>query len=246
MPTLNDTVRRLSHLDCEFCISDGGSIDGTTAALESSPNARIIRSSPDEGIYDAWNKVLPYCRGEYLAFIGVDDKPIEEFLIKARKVFSNARRTPLLIYGDRYLQKGRYRRKVISPREPRLFKDNHPIFDIPHQGALNHRSVFEKRVFDKRFRLAGDVDFYISLRDVFRQEGYVYIPTPQIIANADGVSRAANSYAVYLHEYTTIEDIHGLRLGYPKKCLWLLSQLRHTPHLFSLIKEISWMIRHDR
>lgn len=53
------------------------------------------------------------------------------------------------------------------------------------------------------------MDFYISLRDVFRQEGHVYIPTPQIVANADGVSRAANSYAIYLHEYKTIEDVHG-------------------------------------
>ena len=81
MPTLNDMVRPLSHLDREFCISGGSSIGGTSTALESTPNARIIRSSPDEGIYDAWNKVLPYCRGDFLAFIGVDDRPVEKFFL---------------------------------------------------------------------------------------------------------------------------------------------------------------------
>ena len=244
--TLNETIRRLPTTDCEFCISDGASGDGTVEAIVDAPNVRVLRSSPDNGIYDAWNQVLDGCRGEYLAFIGVDDQPIPGFVAAAKQACSSAEQPPLLIYGDRILQRGNYRRTLHYSGRPRLFEADKPVFDIPHQGALNHRSLIDTRQFDGQFQLAGDLEFYIALRDRIRDGGYRHLPMPQVVASEEGLSRSAGSFAIYMREFHAIEERYGLTLGYPKARLRLLDLAARVPGLFGILKNASWMINHDK
>lgn len=243
---LNRTIRKLSGADCEFCISDGGSSDGTVAAIIDAPNVRVLRSSSDNGIYDAWNQVLDNCRGEYFAFIGVDDEPTREFIEAAKQLCTSSGQPPLLIYGDRILQRGKYRRTLRYTATPRLFEADRPVFDIPHQAALNHRSLIESKRFDGQFQLAGDLEFYIALRDRIRAGGYRYLPMLQVVASEDGLSRSAASFAIYLREFRAIEESYGLTLGYPKLKLHLLAVLAQIPGLFGALKKAAWMISHDR
>ena len=242
----NETVRQLSGVDCEFCVSDGNSSDETLAAISDAPNVRVLRSSPDNGIYDAWNQVLSDCRGDYFAFIGVDDRPTRKFLEAAKQCCAQSERPPLLIYGDRILEHGNYRRTINYSARPRLFEAAKPVFDIPHQAALNHRSLFEAKRFDSRFQLAGDLDFYIAMRSVIRDQGYRHLPLVQVIASEEGVSRSAKSFAIYLREYAAIEEAHGLALGYSGTKLRLMSLLERVPGVFGMLKEFSWRIRHDK
>jgi glycosyltransferase involved in cell wall biosynthesis len=244
--TLNETIQRLANTNCEFCISDGASSDGTLAAIADAPNVRVLRSAPDNGIYDAWNQVLDECRGEYLAFIGVDDQPIPGFVEAAKMAFTSANQSPLLIYGDRILQRGKYRRILRYSDKPRLLEADKPVFDIPHQGALNHRSLFEMRQFDGQFQLAGDLDFFIALRDTIRRGGYRHLSMPQILASEEGLSRSAASFRIYMREFRSIEQDHGLTLGYPKTKLRLLNLAAQIPGLFGVLKSASWIINHDR
>lgn len=244
--TLNETVRQLRATDCEFCISDGGSNDETLATIVDVPNVRVLRSAPDNGIYDAWNQVLDECRGEYLAFIGVDDQPMPGFVEAAKQACASVEQPPLLIYGDRVLQRGNYRRTLRYSGRPRLFEADQPIFDIPHQGALNHRSLIATKRFDGQFQLAGDLEFYIAMRDEIRKGGYRHLPMPQVVASEEGLSRSAESFAIYMREYRAIEERHGLTLGYPKARLRLLDLAARVPGLFGFLKNASWMINHDR
>jgi glycosyltransferase involved in cell wall biosynthesis len=243
---LNQTVRELSSVDCEFCISDGGSSDGTIASLVEAPNVRVLRSSPDGGIYDAWNQVIPMCSGEYIGFIGVDDQPTVAFLEAARAVYQSAESPPLLIYGDRILQRGRLRRTIRYGDTPRLLGDERPVFDIPHQAALNHKSLFDSRRFDGEFQLAGDLEFYVALRETIRAGGFRHIPIPQVIASEEGLSRSPRSFRIYAHEAERIEDLHGIRLGYSRTRQRLFSVFERLPRLFYLLKNLSWLVRHDR
>ncbi len=243
---LNETIRRLPVTDCEFCISDGASSDGTLAAIVDAPNVRKLRSSQDNGIYDAWNQVLDDCRGEYFAFIGVDDQPTREFLEAAKQVHADSDKPPLLIYGDRILQRGKYRRTLRYSAKPRLFESGRPVFDIPHQAALNHRSLIETKRFDGQYQLAGDLEFYVALRDRIREGGYRYLPMPQVVASEDGLSRSATSFGIYIREFRAIEQAYGLTLGYRKLKLHLLDLLARMPGVFGLLKSASWMINHDR
>ena len=243
---LNDTIRRLPSTDCEFCISDGGSSDETLAAIVDAPNVRVLRSKPDNGIYDAWNQVLDDCRGEFFAFIGVDDQPTNEFLEAAKQFVASLDQPPLLVYGDRILQRGEYRRTLRYPSAPRLLEAGRPIFDIPHQAALNHRSLFDAKRFDGQFQLAGDLEFYVAQRERIREGGYRYLPIPQVVASEDGLSRSVASFSIYLREFRMIEKSYGLLLGYPRLKLHLLALIAKIPGMFDVFKRASWMINHDR
>lgn len=62
----------------EIIIVDGGSIDGTQdflLTLDSwqSPSIRWS-SAPDNGIAQAWNRGVPSARGEWIVFLGADDR----------------------------------------------------------------------------------------------------------------------------------------------------------------------------
>ena len=59
----------------EIVVVDGASTDGTVAILER--NAKRLASwssEPDRGICDAWNKALARVRGEWVLFLGADDR----------------------------------------------------------------------------------------------------------------------------------------------------------------------------
>ena len=58
----------------ELIVMDGGSSDGTVEILKA--NAEKIgywESSPDRGIFHAWNKAVARARGDWICFLGADD-----------------------------------------------------------------------------------------------------------------------------------------------------------------------------
>jgi len=240
---LAKTISSLDGLPVEFIVSDGGSSDGTLEALAKIPNLIVAQSSPDEGIYDAWNKVIVNSNGLYIGFIGIDDMPTKKFILEAIKIFTNSSSYYSVLYGNIVLiRKERYR-SIISPANPKLFTSETPVFDIPHQGLLQHRTLFENHKFDKKYKLAGDLHFLLSASKNVPSFTYKKINQFQSIVSEDGVSRSASAWSLYLNEYCMIESDLRLKLGYSKNKILLLSLFKYTPRLFDFIKSISWLIR---
>ena len=79
-----------THEDVEHLIIDGASTDGTLAMAErykAESDASelghkvIIRSEPDDGIYDAMNKGLTQASGDYIIYMNAGDSfPKEDTL----------------------------------------------------------------------------------------------------------------------------------------------------------------------
>ena len=60
--------------EIELLVMDGRSQDQTMNILESYGNMiDILKSEPDRGVYDAWNKALQMANGEWIMFLGADD-----------------------------------------------------------------------------------------------------------------------------------------------------------------------------
>jgi glycosyltransferase involved in cell wall biosynthesis len=58
----------------EIIIKDGGSDDGTLEILKNNDDKITYwESSPDSGIYNAWNIALKHAKGEWICFLGADD-----------------------------------------------------------------------------------------------------------------------------------------------------------------------------
>lgn len=69
------SYRRESREDIQLVVIDGASTDATwEILLRNRDIIDVAISEPDSGIYDAWNKALPHCAGDYVSFIGADDR----------------------------------------------------------------------------------------------------------------------------------------------------------------------------
>lgn len=63
--------------DCggyESIVVDGGSSDGTAAFLRREKRIARYVSEPDRGVYDAMNKGLRLCRGDFVIFMNAGDE----------------------------------------------------------------------------------------------------------------------------------------------------------------------------
>lgn len=78
LPSLERTVssvKQLSkHIDFEHIIVDGGSTDGTCEYIESLDQRHLVWiSEVDNGIFDAFNKGIELCKGEWVHFLNAGD-----------------------------------------------------------------------------------------------------------------------------------------------------------------------------
>jgi glycosyltransferase involved in cell wall biosynthesis len=70
-----ESVLYQDYPNMEHIIFDGGSTDSTVSLLRKYVDRiDVWISESDSGIYDAWNKGLKLARGEWIAFLGADDK----------------------------------------------------------------------------------------------------------------------------------------------------------------------------
>lgn len=84
--TINKTIRSVAdqtYHDIEYIVIDGGSKDGTLDIIESN-NDVICKwiSESDKGLYDAMNKGIALCTGDYIGIINADDIFYDELVIE--------------------------------------------------------------------------------------------------------------------------------------------------------------------
>ena len=156
LPTALDSVLYQTFQDWECIIVDGASKDNTIEIVKSYVE-RDIRfryiSEPDKGIYDAFNKGWKMAKGEWIYYLGEDDKLLPEGL---HSLMSEDASDFEMITGDVYvlLDNGK-----LKPR----FSNG---VDCSHQGVCVLRSVLESlNGFDLTFRILADKDFLIRFEN---------------------------------------------------------------------------------
>lgn len=157
------SIEDQTYSDWELLVADGGSVDSTTTILDQ--HSKLIswsRSGPDAGIYDAWNMAIPHARGEYICFLGADDKWVNK----------NALETLFSAIGDHRYDIVSSRGLMVDPAKgesaiygsPWDFKRLGRRMVLCHPGLLHHRSLFETHgFFDASYRIAGDLEFLLRL-----------------------------------------------------------------------------------
>jgi glycosyltransferase involved in cell wall biosynthesis len=163
LPACVESIAAQSHRDREMVVIDGGSTDGTLEYLQR--NASLFgswTSEPDRGIYHAWNKALTRAKGDWLSFLGADDRFHDADALRdlARAAETSRHR---IVYGrmDLITRMGIVAQTVGQPWA-RSRADFLSGFMFPHPGALHHRSLFaEHGNFNEAYRYAGDYEFLL-------------------------------------------------------------------------------------
>jgi glycosyltransferase involved in cell wall biosynthesis len=168
-----DSVLDQDHPNVQLVVIDGASTDGTREVIEGvSDRIGYRESAPDRGICHAWNKGIDHAIGEWVLFLGADDRLAgPDVLRKAASALEHVR--PIRVaYGsvDVVRPDGSVDRVIGQPWDQMrdLFRQG---MSIPHQGTFHHRSLFvEHGPFDERYRIIGDYDFL--LRELLERDAW--------------------------------------------------------------------------
>lgn len=162
--TIRDCVHSVMEqqapgLELEHLILDGGSTDGTLAAIRACNSPFVhITAEPDSGVYHAFNRGLALASGEVVAFLNADDQYLPGALNAVAKAFDENTQ-PSCIHGNIEVN-GR----VIRPRRGLFSLGGARIY---HPAAFMRRELLTTAGgFDTRFRIAADLDLFLRARQL--------------------------------------------------------------------------------
>ncbi len=180
-----ESVLRQDLEDIEYIIVDGGSSDGTLAVLHEF-NKRLTYwvSERDSGIYNAMNKALAVCTGEYVHFLNAGDRYASADAL--RRVSLLLRLRPALLMNR---VKGRQHNDAVTLLPKTIGLDTcRRLFDSAycHQGAFVLTSLLQTIGFDDSYRYFAD--FHALMR--IRRMTSAVLETSEVIVDfpLDGVS----------------------------------------------------------
>ena len=179
-----ESILSQDYPNLEHIIMDGGSTDGTLDVLRDyDDRVAFWQSSPDDGVYDAWNKGLQLARGEWIAFLGSDDEYLPEAVTAYMEI---ARRTPQADYVSSRI-------KWLQPSGHSITMGGSwqwPLFSrymcSAHVGSMHNRRLFDSYgCFDTSYRITGDYEFLLRPRAALRT---AFLPMVTVCMRAGGVS----------------------------------------------------------
>lgn len=205
-----DSILAQTYPHIQLIVMDGGSSDGTVEILKANAsNIAYWESQPDRGIYHAWNKGLERATGDWICFLGADDRFWEPASL-ARLVAALPSGGPRVVYG---------RAAVLSHTGDVLRYEGRPweqarrdlpwSLPLPHPGCLHHRAVFEEHGhFDESFRIVGDYE--LLLRELKKGEALFVPDVVSVAFQHGGLSNSPRAMRALLAEIDRARRKHGL------------------------------------
>lgn len=177
--TLEETIMSVSSQNdnVEFIIIDGGSTDETLRILKR--NKAVIShyvSEPDRGIYDAMNKAIDLASGQWLYFLGANDK-LEPRAITA--ISPHLKEEFVLVCGAVKFSNGSH---MYSFMGWMTWLQN----TIHHQSAFYHKSLFSDFRYDVSLRTIADYE--LNLLIFINKWPISFLPTIVASCQTGGVS----------------------------------------------------------
>lgn len=203
-----ESIFSQSETDFEVIVIDGASSDGTLTVLRKYQDSIHLVSERDKGISDAWNKAIAIAKGEWLFFMGADDRlASSDVLSKVRARLRTV--TGLMAYSDvKYVHDG----SDVSvhygePWDAEIFRSYGMTFC--HQGVFHARQLFETYgKFDLNFRICAD---YELLLRYLKANDAVYIKDIVVaLVEYGGLSTQDKNAHKVLKEYMRAQALNGL------------------------------------
>ncbi len=172
------SVNAQTYPNIEFIVVDGCSTDGTVDLIRKFENLiDLWISEPDQGISDAWNKGVSFCRGEIIGILNADDTyatDMVECVVRALEPNTAGYCYSTVVMIDESQKKTREFRGKFNPAH--LFSG----IGFLYPGSFCTRKAYEEiGLFDLSYRLAMDTDwilrYYRAGFPISRNSGYCFM-----------------------------------------------------------------------
>lgn len=243
---LDSIIQQTASNEIEVLIKDGDSSDETTGILDRYSNyIEYWESTPDTGVYDAWNKVLPRAKGEWVLFLGADDSLIDNSIISNTfTILQEIDSSIDIAYGRvRLVSEANEKITDLGKNWNQTKKCIVEKMCIPHQGIFHRRSLFNKYGdFSTDYYISSDYEF---LKRVGLERNVLYLDFIVSCMRVGGISSDPKYTFTRLNEIRHINRNYGEKFPGP---LWLITFsntcIRHA--LYFLIGEKSTKYFLDR
>lgn len=184
------SVLNQTHKEVELILVDGNSSDKTLEIIKlyeqkfkDEGKGYVWISEKDDGIYDAWNKGVKLANGDWIGFLGSDDRYKPNALELYNEVIE---RSPDLDFiSSRIIQvkNGKFVRELNGKWKWQDFKN---YMCLSHIGALHSKSYFERYGgFNTAFKIAGDYELLLRAGENLN---YAFLDEITAEMNLGGVS----------------------------------------------------------
>ena len=207
-----DSIFEQRYDRVELVVMDGASSDGTQAILErNTSRIHYWETEPDRGIYHAWNKALDHTHGDWICFLGADDRyrdPDALGRMATALTEDGGRHRIAYTTLDIVDHAGAVIRTLGMPWDLAR-RDVQSGMSLPHPSTFYHRSFFEEHGrFDESFAIAGDYE--MVLRELLASDA-LFLPGPAVVEMAlGGVSDRQENHVTRTREDERARRMHGL------------------------------------
>lgn len=179
-----ESVLCQDYPNIEHIVIDGGSTDGTIDLLrEYSDRIAFWQSERDQGVYDAWNKGLALAQGEWICFLGADDRFLPGAISTYMHLASENPKAEFLSSREWWIHPSGYRRLRGEPWKWAKFSRRNCI---AHVGSMHRRSLFDRvGNYDLTFGTASDYELLLRSRNTLQA---AFTPAITVVMRGGGMT----------------------------------------------------------
>ncbi len=173
-----ESVRGQSYPHIEHFIIDGVSNDDTVKKAQTyaydSRYPVIVKSEPDNGLYDAMNKGIQLAKGDYIIFLNAGDIFHEEDTLTSIAGKLRGKSLPGVIYGDTDIvdEKGIFlRKRRLSPPETLSWESFKEGMLVCHQAFYARTDIAKQVPYNLDYKYSADVDWCIRIMKEAEKQG---------------------------------------------------------------------------
>lgn len=162
-----DSIISQKNSEVELIIIDGDSTDETLSVINSySSDIDYVLSEKDNGLYDAWNKGVKAAKGDWIMFLGADDRLLSNALEKYIELISSVEINSFDYISAKvnYLDENDHFLKVIGKGwKWNEFRDK---MTVAHVASLHNRSLFKQvGLFNTSYKICADYELLMRKKD---------------------------------------------------------------------------------
>jgi glycosyltransferase involved in cell wall biosynthesis len=215
------SVAEQDYPERELIIIDGASSDGTLDIIrEYEESISFWDSAEDGGIYHAWNKGVDRASGDWVHFLGADDRYTAPDVLRRIAVrLGSLPQSARIAYGQVALVDSTgVVLEILGQPWAQARSHLGSRMSIPPVGTFSRRILFAERGrFNEAFQVAGDYEFF--LRELTRREPYFMYDIVVACWALGGVSSSPENGPVIRQEDALARRLNGL-FPYPPIWWW--------------------------